>query len=288
MDIQIVNPKIYADRPSAPDHRLFPYYAGYSADFADKIIASLRLPENGLVLDPWNGSGTTTNAAAKLGYSAVGFDLNPVMVLVAKSALVSVLDLNNLVPLAETICERAAARISITKIKDDPLGVWFAPAAQAALRTIEREINQILFSHHGHTPLKTSEALEQVTPLAAFFYVALFRIARGLIADFIPTNPTWVKKPTNPQQRKQPSQIAISETFISEARDLAEKLGFQKWSTEDSERVHVALGNAEKLPLPRHSVDAVVTSPPYCTRIDYAVATAVESNTTGKAGGLRW
>jgi len=35
-------------------------------------------------------------------------------------------------------------------------------------------------------------------------------------------------------------------------------------------------GNAERLSLPDDSVDVVITSPPYCTRIDYAVATSIE------------
>lgn len=274
MDIQIVNPKIYADGPSALDNRVFPYYAGYSSNFADKLISSLCLPVNGVVLDPWNGSGTTSNAGAKLGYHTIGLDLNPAMVLVAKSALVSVLDLNSLVPLAETICERAATCTSLKQ--GDPLGVWFAPASQAALRSIEKEINQTLVSHRGYTPLKTSEALERVTPLAAFFYVALFRVSRRLIADFIPTNPTWVKKPEKPQQRKRPSLEAITQTFISETRELADKIMLQKRSIEDFERVNLKLENAEKISLPTHSVDAVITSPPYCTRIDYAVATSIE------------
>ena len=37
-----------------------------------------------LVCDPWNGAGTTTQVARDLGYSAAGFDLNPVMVVVAE------------------------------------------------------------------------------------------------------------------------------------------------------------------------------------------------------------
>jgi tRNA G10 N-methylase Trm11 len=38
----------------------------------------------------------------------------------------------------------------------------------------------------------------------------------------------------------------------------------------------VLVASSENLPIPDTSIDAVLTSPPYCTRIDYAVATAAE------------
>ena len=41
------------------------------------------------MLDPWNGSGTTTYAAAQLGHSSIWLDLNPVMVIVARARLLS-------------------------------------------------------------------------------------------------------------------------------------------------------------------------------------------------------
>ena len=38
----------------------------------------------------------------------------------------------------------------------------------------------------------------------------------------------------------------------------------------------ILLGNATELSLPDCSVQSVISSPPYCTRIDYAMATAIE------------
>lgn len=63
----------------------FPYYAGFSEAFASSAIASCNLKGAMTVLDPWNGSGTTTSAARRLGHCAIGFDLNPVMVVVARA-----------------------------------------------------------------------------------------------------------------------------------------------------------------------------------------------------------
>jgi hypothetical protein len=42
----------------------YPYYAGFSPVFARGFFESLRLDPRSRVLDPWNGSGTTVEAAA--------------------------------------------------------------------------------------------------------------------------------------------------------------------------------------------------------------------------------
>ncbi|MDQ0340574.1 tRNA G10 N-methylase Trm11 [Caldalkalibacillus uzonensis] len=45
---------------------------------------NLDLPWSATVMDPWNGTGTTTDVAEQMGYFAIGLDINPVMVLIAK------------------------------------------------------------------------------------------------------------------------------------------------------------------------------------------------------------
>ena len=68
----------------------FPYYDGYPEQFARTLLESARLPEGAMILDPWNGSGTTTYAASQLGYTSRGLDLNPVMNIVARAPTAAV------------------------------------------------------------------------------------------------------------------------------------------------------------------------------------------------------
>ena len=64
------------------DEEIYPYYAGFSRMFAEDAIEwATDGDKEKVVLDPWNGSGTTTRTASQLGIGSVGFDLNPVMVL---------------------------------------------------------------------------------------------------------------------------------------------------------------------------------------------------------------
>ena len=62
----------------------FPYYAGYPETFARALLTSANLAGDAVVLDPWNGSGTTTYTASLLGLRSCGFDLNPVMIIIAR------------------------------------------------------------------------------------------------------------------------------------------------------------------------------------------------------------
>ena len=62
----------------------YPYYAGFSEDFVANTLQAVNARPGDIVLDPWNGAGTTTTVASHLGIDAIGIDLNPVMFLAAK------------------------------------------------------------------------------------------------------------------------------------------------------------------------------------------------------------
>lgn len=274
--LKISNPKRHLDPIEAQEARLFPYYAGFSMLFAEQSLRTLGLQEGAIVFDPWNGSGTTTDAAGKCGLAAIGVDRNPAMVVVAKARHVSPLDVSSLVPLSHAILERADVDAGLY-IEGEPLAEWLAPHAAASVRAIEAEIHRALVSHDTYRSLTSSESLATITPLAAFFYVALFRTTRRFLSDFIPSNPTWTKSPETPANRKRPTPEAIKRLFLGEVHGLALRIqDGQTLFSEEAGAVSIRLANAEQLPLAASSIDAVLTSPPYCTRIDYAVATSIE------------
>lgn len=271
---EITNPKRHLDSSEAESRRLFPYYAGFSAAFVESTLASIRLSKDAVILDPWNGSGTTTFTAFKHGFSATGSDLNPVMILVAKAGFVSKLDIDSLVPLAHSIVD--AMNSSPSPINNEPLNNWLGYKSACTLREIETRINQTLVSHSAYLPLDSAESLEKLTPLAAFFYLALFRVTRRLTQEFVASNPTWIKVPKDDSAKKQFKCSQIIKLFLKEVELLRDQHHFISSSDFETSRIKLILSNAENLPLEKDCIDAVITSPPYCTRIDYAIATYVE------------
>lgn len=78
------NSTTFVDNMRLPVHRWFRYSAGFSAQWAQSVIA-----ESGArnVLDPFGGSGTTIVAAETSGVAGVGVDVHPFVVRVAKAKL---------------------------------------------------------------------------------------------------------------------------------------------------------------------------------------------------------
>jgi hypothetical protein len=172
----------------------FPFYAGFSSEFANHLIANSELPARATVMDPWNGAGTTTSSAVLNGYKALGFDLNPVMAVVAKAKLLQVRDLDSIAVLCDEILDRAKVDKS-RATEDDPLLTWFAPDAATVVRRIERAIYTLTVSANDMGLAVHSAA--DFSSLGAFLYLALFRVVRSLLGCFLRSNPTWISRPKN-------------------------------------------------------------------------------------------
>jgi DNA modification methylase len=251
----------------------FPYYAGFSSLFARKIIQSSGLGQGSTALDPWNGSGTSTAAAAISGYRAIGFDLNPVMAVVAKARLLPNVETPSVAPLLSEIMRKAGKQSACSD--EDPLLTWFTPSAAAGIRSIERATHVLLVS--ADQSQNSVEAASRMSSIASFFYVALFRTVRQLLGRFKASNPTWVTRPASLRSRVRPNATEIRSAFKSQVRAMSVSIAAESIELLSAQAdCIIEVASSESLPIPANSVDLVLSSPPYCTRIDYAVATSPE------------
>ncbi|MEW9899918.1 DNA methyltransferase [Chitinivorax sp. PXF-14] len=252
----------------------FPYYAGYSPDFVRALLNSAELSHKSTILDPWNGAGTTTMAALELGYESIGFDLNPAMVVAAKARSINPRDCNSLSPLAADIIEKAGKEKFDIQF-DDPLTTWLYPQGAGIFRRIDIAIQKLLLPIEQHS-IDGERGVNCMSDIAAFFYTAMFRVLRDVLKPFIPSNPTWTKRP-NLNNRLSIEEQSVFALYIKQVNEMASVLQFESWGlTALSAKTTIATGTSEALAVDDSSIDMVVTSPPYCTRIDYAVATMPE------------
>jgi hypothetical protein len=226
-------------------------------------------------MDDWNGSGTTTAAAASLNHHSYGFDLNPVMVVVAKARLLSTREYPSMEPLCTEIIQKAKADSSDSD-SEDPLHLWLGTNAATDVRKIERGIQHLLVDHDHYEAPATRLDFDSLSGIGAFLYLALFRTVRTLLKDFIPTNPTWVKSPRSPYARVRPSTETIRHAFRSEVLSMVDLEEADVFERQYQGETDIRVSSSESLPLADQSVHLAVGSPPYCTRIDYAVATKPE------------
>ncbi|MBC1614419.1 hypothetical protein HB937_13895, partial [Listeria welshimeri] len=264
----IVNPK-YKSKDSS---LLYKYYAGFSDQFALDTLSYSDLHEM-TVLDPWNGSGTTSRIASQLGArKIVGLDINPVMTIISAAGLLNYADFNKI-----NLIEKN--RLTNNNIKNDPLGLWFTDTSIKNIRNVELEIRGEIIGDRTFDKqnylAKQSGTFNLIVSnkLLAFYYLVFFETVKKLTYQFKSSNPTWIKVSKNEEEKIKISKRQFENIFFEE---LDNKENILRHSPKNISQ-HILLDTADSrvLPLADNSIDIVITSPPYCTRIDYAIATRV-------------
>lgn len=149
------------------------------------------------------------------------------------------------------------------------MSIWFSPQTAATLRGLECAIQRLLVSPSEYVRIVARSSLADVSPLAAYYYVALFRTVRRLLVAFKTSNPTWTRFPETPRHRLRTSSDVVCAMFAEEVERMF--AGTREAPTATAS-ARVDIGNSTAIGLATGEVDAVVSSPPYCTRIDYAVS----------------
>jgi DNA modification methylase len=228
-----------------------PFPARMAPRIAVNAVKALAAP--GVVLDPMCGSGTTLDAAARAGHRAVGFDLDPLAVLVSRVATSRLVG-NTLRDAAdEVVAEAQALRLGSIELpwvdKDaetsDFVRYWFAAKQRNALRRLAC----ILYDLRG----PTADALR-----VAMSRIIITKDAGASLARDV--------------SHSRPHRVADSTNFdvLRGFRLSAERIADYLDDHEHDGSVTVAQRDARRLPPRlRHAVDLVVSSPPYLNAIDY-------------------
>lgn len=257
------------------NEEIYPYYAGFSNLFAkDALEWATSGNRETLVLDPWNGSGTTTRTASQLGIDSIGFDLNPVMVLVAKAELLDPAEASVLLPLARRIVK--SVRKPCVQDDQEPLNILFDVNTSRDIVELARSIwLHVVSTGLPKTWEESSSLFEHMAPLAGTYFVALFNSVRHFLRSLTTSNPTWLRMPKGAESKISVPRKQIMDAFLSEV-DRIQGITSARRALELTQPPKVALADSRSLPLHVGSVNAVVTSPPYCTRLDYGRSTMPE------------
>ncbi|MEG9433363.1 hypothetical protein [Terriglobus sp. ADX1] len=218
-----------------------------------------RLNHKSVILDPMSGSGTVLRQANDLGLSAIGFDMDPLAVLMSKVwttpvSLERVIDLGTFVlNEAKQLRDRD---VHLDWMDDDPetkafVEFWFGTKQLNQLRKLAYVLSCVRLAN----PRK-QRAERNVLSLALSRIIITKEQCASLARDTSHSRPHRVATS---------SDYCCFEGFERSIKNLCSRL--QK--APPSGGTKVALGDARKLRLEDRSVDAVVTSPPYLNAIDY-------------------
>ncbi|HEY6242736.1 MAG TPA: hypothetical protein VIX17_02245 [Pyrinomonadaceae bacterium] len=196
------------------------------------------------------------------------------MVIVAKARLLSKREYPSLEPLTAEIIEKASADEESNS--DEPLRAWMGNKSAHDVRRLERAIQLLLVDHDQYRSLATRGDFGSMSGIAAFFYLALFRTVRTFLKRFVPSNPTWIRTPHNSQVRLKPQTDTIFEAFRLHVSSMVNNSHSETPDAQEFSEIKVDWASSDCLPLEDRSINFCLASPPYCTRIDYAVATKPE------------
>lgn len=246
-------------------HNWHPYYAGYSESFVRSVINNeiTNLDQDSIILDPWVGSGTTGIVCQKLGFTCIGVDINKAMA-VFSSAKASSLVNQKLVldECLSRIIDRA--RKSRKKVEASHLGEIMSEELGA-------KVIKLLLSIKEEFRLDDTPT-GKLNPIESFFKAVLLVTNRKVMGYKKGSNPTWFNK-TEPNQRI--SFKALAACFQKNYENMFKDLDIA-YSGIDCCEFNIFEASSTSLPVPDAYVDLIITSPPYLTRIDYAVSTQVE------------
>jgi hypothetical protein len=215
------------------------------------------LSSNSVVLDPMMGSGTVVRHAAELGHRAIGFDIDPLAVLMTRVWTTSVdqQQLERTIQQVKKIVARRRGGISLPWIDADLetaryVDYWFDLRQQASLRLLAYALHKVRL-------VPTTRDSVDVLRLALSRIIITKERGASLARDV---------SHSRPHKTSVTSDFDVMAAFDTSVRTVARLL----LSMPPKQPVSVALGDARDLKnVSGASVDAVVTSPPYLNAIDY-------------------
>lgn len=221
-------------------NEFYRYYAGYSLEFARWALVKMNIAPGGVVLDPWNGSGTTAAACVDLGFSFQGYDINPVMVHLGRARVASTVDFEEAFEIINTVAYLLSSESEID------------------IRTLGNAFREVSISNISARSAAIS---------------ALFPLARQALRAQKTKNPSWYKKNSSFD-----GIFFQKNALLEEWRSFLHDLTLWRPQNADDSGVHLLVesGDSRKLPEHKQKFDGILTSPPYLTRLDYVQATLPE------------
>jgi DNA modification methylase len=219
-----------------------------------------RLGRGSIVLDPMSGSGTVLRHAADAGHRAIGFDLDPLAVLMGRVCTRSVRD-SEIGSACETVLHIAqfldADKIRLPWIDDDPetkafVGYWFGESQARDLRRLAFVLQNLTGA--GKRPLRPM--VIDVLRVALSRIIVTKEQCASLARD---------TSHSRPHKVAESSDYSVLAGFERSVAQIRKRLS----QSPTKGRASVRLGDARRIRLEDNSVDAVITSPPYLNAIDY-------------------
>ena len=237
-------------------HSVHPFPARMAPDLALDVVAKCKGRLR--VLDPMSGSGTVLAVAGSKGHCAVGVDIDPLAVLIAR-VWTTPIESKTLREKAAKVLDDAHQRFSFLKVRDAYpenadtetrgfIRYWFDDYARRQLASLSEVIRKV-----------QDDIIRRALWCAFSRLIITKQSGASLAMDLSHSRPhrAFARAPAKPFR-----------SFLS-AVDRVAKNCIDSGGAVCAPAIRVEEGDARNLSLDDGSIDLVLTSPPYLNAIDY-------------------
>jgi len=224
---------------------------------AEHLITQITTSE-AVIVDPMVGSGTSLIAARRFGRHSLGFERDPLALLIARSAIAG-FDSRRLEGLGARVLDRArgairSGRINLSQIRAQMpvedrrfIDYWFPPRSQEQLCALADAVDE------------EAGGKEKDFAWVVFSSLIIAKSAGASSALDLPRS--------RPHKRSDKAVVLPLDAWTRRFRTAVARLPFK--DCESATSASVRGGDARELPLEDLTADLVLTSPPYLNAIDY-------------------
>lgn len=230
------------------------------------------------VLDPFCGTGTTLVECKKLGIASVGIESNPMAHLASLVKVDWSVDASALLEYAGEVA------VSTQEILDrDGSNEWVGLPllatngnAQAQMRQLGLEQSKLLLKD-SISPIPLHKTLVLLDEIDRHGESQLRRYGRLALAKALTHRVGNLKFGPEVGLGRIKDDAPVVEAWLDCMREIGHDIGFMKERAKAPAQVHKADSREIDRALSPHSIDAVITSPPYPNEKDYTRTTRLES-----------
>lgn len=269
-----VNKLSVEDRPA---HDWYRFVLSYPPHLVRDYIEKFGITSGQQVLDPFCGTGTTVVECKKLGIPSEGVEANPLAHFAGEVKTDWTPDPDELIRSSQQIADEALEQLDRDGIDDDPLFVqWQQRERLAILRTLDPEIEKLLLAN-SVSPLPLHKVLVLRDCLQRHRDEPYYRhqlLAFGKALTFSISNLHFGPEVGVSAPKEDAPVVATWLTRVEQmANDLRQLRGFENTPAI----IHHADARQLLQVVKPHSIDAVITSPPYPNEKDYTRTTRLEA-----------
>lgn len=261
-----------ADRAA---HDWYRFVLSFPPHLVRSYLDSFNIRKGGCVLDPFCGTGTTPVECKKNGYRSVGIEAHPMAHFASRTKLDWSIDADRLERNAIAVGENVIATLASQGIIDDPQPnlINESPIAKTLLSLPEDEFGLLLTNSISPLPLhKTLILLRNIDSVDYGVDHLRLALAKALVAT-ISNLHFGPEVGVGPAKEDAP----VVSTWLGIVLQMAHDLRSLQSHANAPSVVHHADSRLLTRLVRPHSVDAVITSPPYPNEKDYTRTTRLES-----------